>query len=154
MLRIAALSASLAMSVLTQSHAVAGVSVPRAAAQPATPTQTASVQPRLEMAAPVVLGSWQGKARGHLAGSAGRAARTGGSAAALGGVLGSVLTLLRPAGRNQKAGVSYPLNRTVSLGLGYQFATSEDLDLEVAETGALGGDYNSHRVLVRARWQF
>jgi hypothetical protein len=52
------------------------------------------------------------------------------------------------------AALHYPISSTVSFGLGYRYMTSEDVALEVTESGALAPDYNNHSVLVRAHWRF
>lgn len=51
-------------------------------------------------------------------------------------------------------GISLPVNARMSFSLGYQYLTEEDLVFEVAETGSLAAGYDSHRVMVRARWRF
>jgi hypothetical protein len=54
----------------------------------------------------------------------------------------------------EKRGLAVPVTDSVSLGLGYRYLRQEDLPLEVAETGALDEGYQSHKVVLRARWQF
>jgi hypothetical protein len=47
-----------------------------------------------------------------------------------------------------------PVSARMSFGFGYEYLTEEDLAFEVAETGSMGSDYDSHRVMVRANWRF
>jgi hypothetical protein len=53
-----------------------------------------------------------------------------------------------------KPGLALPVSESVSLGLRYQYLRSEDIRLEVAETGSLDEAYSSHNLVLRARWQF
>jgi hypothetical protein len=55
---------------------------------------------------------------------------------------------------SRKPGLALPVSDSVSLGLRYQYLRQEDLRLEVAKTGSLGEDYSSHKLVLRARWQF
>jgi hypothetical protein len=57
-------------------------------------------------------------------------------------------------GSRGKPGLALPVSDSVSLGLRYQYLRQEDLRLEVAKTGSLGEDYSSHKLVLRARWQF
>jgi hypothetical protein len=57
-------------------------------------------------------------------------------------------------GSGGKPGLALPVSDSVSLGLRYQYLRQEDLRLEVAKTGALDEDYSSHKLVLRARWQF
>lgn len=57
-------------------------------------------------------------------------------------------------GAAEEARLSFPVSSRMSLGVGYSYVTSEDLAFEVAETGSLERDYDSHNVLIRAHWQF
>jgi len=52
------------------------------------------------------------------------------------------------------SGVAYPVTSTISLGLDYQVEEIEDLTANHIEMGTAGVDYTSHKVLVRAQWQF
>ena len=52
------------------------------------------------------------------------------------------------------SGVAYPVTSTISLGLDYQLEEIEDLTANHIEMGTAGVDYTSHKVLVRAQWQF
>lgn len=52
------------------------------------------------------------------------------------------------------SGVAYPITSTISLGLDYQIEEIEDLTANHIEMGTAGVDYTSHKVLVRAQWQF
>jgi hypothetical protein len=47
-----------------------------------------------------------------------------------------------------------PLTDSLSLGLAYRYVRVEDLDFKAAKTGLLAPDYQSHNVLLRARWEF
>ena len=49
---------------------------------------------------------------------------------------------------------SVPVSERVSFGFGYEYVTPEDLAFELAESGALASDYESHQVMIRARWRF
>lgn len=51
-------------------------------------------------------------------------------------------------------GVAYPVTDTISVGVGYQLEEIEDLTVDRIEMGTAGVDYTSHKVLVRAHWQF
>lgn len=51
-------------------------------------------------------------------------------------------------------GIRYAVSSTISLGLNYRRVTEEDLRFEVAETGSLEPDYDSHSFVVQARWEF
>ena len=51
-------------------------------------------------------------------------------------------------------GLAYPVTDTLSLGLDYRYLRSEDLVFKVAKTGSLDSDYQSHNVLLQARWDF
>lgn len=57
-------------------------------------------------------------------------------------------------GAVEEALLTFPVSSRMSLGLGYNYVTSEDVAFEVAETGSLSPDYDSHYVLIRAHWQF
>jgi len=52
------------------------------------------------------------------------------------------------------AGLRYAVSSTVSVGLNYRRVTEEDLSFEVAETGSLESDYDSHNFVLQARWEF
>ena len=47
-----------------------------------------------------------------------------------------------------------PLTDSLSLGLAYRYVRVEDLDFKAAKTGLLSPDYQSHNVVLRARWEF
>ena len=53
-----------------------------------------------------------------------------------------------------KPGLALPVSDSISLGLRYQYLRREDIRLEVAETGSLDEEYSSHKLVLRARWQF
>ena len=53
-----------------------------------------------------------------------------------------------------KPGLAYPVTESLSLGLRYSYQRSEDLIFNVARTGSLDDDYQSHKVLLRAQWEF
>lgn len=53
-----------------------------------------------------------------------------------------------------KSGLAYPVTDRLSLGLGYRYLRGEDLTFKVATTGSLDQDYDSHKVMLRARWKF
>jgi opacity protein-like surface antigen len=57
-------------------------------------------------------------------------------------------------GSGGKPGLALAVSDSVSLGLRYQYLRQEDLRLEVAKTGALDEGYSSHKLVLRARWQF
>lgn len=57
-------------------------------------------------------------------------------------------------GPGDRPGLSFAFNKRVSLGLSYERVTDEDMMFEVAETGSLKGDYDSHNVFLQARWEF
>ena len=50
--------------------------------------------------------------------------------------------------------LAYPVTESLSLGLRYSYQRSEDLVFKVAKTGSLQDDYQSHKVLLRAQWEF
>jgi len=50
--------------------------------------------------------------------------------------------------------VAYALTEAISLGLDYEVEEMEDLTEDFIEMGTTGVDYTSHKVVVRARWQF
>lgn len=54
----------------------------------------------------------------------------------------------------EKRGVAVPVTDSMSLGVGYRYLRSEDLHFEAAEAGSLDEGYESHKVVLRARWQF
>ena len=54
----------------------------------------------------------------------------------------------------ETTGISYPVAPSFRIGVGYRFATVENLHFEAAETGSLAPDYENHSFLVHARWQF
>jgi hypothetical protein len=54
----------------------------------------------------------------------------------------------------EKRGVAVPVTKSMSVGVGYRYLRSEDLHLEAAETGSLDEGYQSHKVVLRARWRF
>lgn len=54
----------------------------------------------------------------------------------------------------EKRGLAVPVTESVSLGVRYRYLRPEDLRLEAAETGSLDEEYSSHKVVLRARWQF
>ena len=53
-----------------------------------------------------------------------------------------------------QSGVGYPVTPTISLGVAYEHEEIEDLTAHYIEMGTAGVDYTSHKVLVRAHWQF
>jgi hypothetical protein len=53
-----------------------------------------------------------------------------------------------------KPTLAYPVTDTLSLGLDYHYLRSEDLVFKAAKAGALDSDYQSHNVLLQARWDF
>ena len=53
-----------------------------------------------------------------------------------------------------RPGLAYPVTDSLSLGLRYSYQRSEDLVFNVAKTGSLDNDYQSHNVLLRAQWEF
>lgn len=57
-------------------------------------------------------------------------------------------------GPDNRTGLTYAVNKRVSLGLSYERVTDESMMFEVAETGSLRGDYKSHNVFLQARWEF
>jgi hypothetical protein len=54
----------------------------------------------------------------------------------------------------QKPGLAVPVSDSVSLGLRYRYLRREDFRRVVAESVSLDDGYSSHKVVVRARWQF
>lgn len=52
------------------------------------------------------------------------------------------------------SGVGYAVTTTISLGVAYELEEIEDLTAQHIEMGTAGVDYTSHKVLVRANWQF
>jgi hypothetical protein len=50
--------------------------------------------------------------------------------------------------------LDYPVTDRLSLGLRYSYQRGEDLVFKVAKTGSLNDTYQSHRVLLRAQWEF
>lgn len=55
---------------------------------------------------------------------------------------------------SENGGIRYSVNSRVSLGLNYRRLTEEDLKFEVAETGSLESGYDSHSLVLQARWEF
>jgi hypothetical protein len=53
-----------------------------------------------------------------------------------------------------ESGVAYSVSDAISLGLAYELEEIEDLTAQHIEMGTAGVDYTSHKVLVRANWQF
>lgn len=53
-----------------------------------------------------------------------------------------------------QSGIGYPVTQTISLGVAYEHEEIEDLTAQHIEMGTAGVDYTSHKVLVRANWQF
>ena len=53
-----------------------------------------------------------------------------------------------------QSGIGYPVTPTISLGVAYVHEEIEDLTAHHIEMGTAGVDYTSHKVLVRANWQF
>ncbi|MGI9487952.1 MAG: hypothetical protein ACR2RF_19120 [Geminicoccaceae bacterium] len=53
-----------------------------------------------------------------------------------------------------QSGVGYPVTPTIFLGVAYVHEEIEDLTAQHIEMGTAGVDYSSHKVLVRAHWQF
>lgn len=53
-----------------------------------------------------------------------------------------------------QSGIGYPVTQTISLGVAYAHEQIEDLTAQYIEMGTAGVDYTSHKVLVRANWQF
>jgi hypothetical protein len=62
-----------------------------------------------------------------------------------------MLGLFGPGG---KPGLALPVSDSVSLGLRYQYLRREDIRLEAAKAGSLDEGYSSHKLVLRARWQF
>jgi hypothetical protein len=56
--------------------------------------------------------------------------------------------------RGSRPALAYPVTEWLSLGLRYTFQRGEDLNFKAAKTGSLHDDYASHRVLLRAQWEF
>jgi hypothetical protein len=54
----------------------------------------------------------------------------------------------------QKPGLALPVSDSVSLGLRYQYLRREDFRRVVAESVSLDDGYSSHKLVLRARWQF
>jgi hypothetical protein len=50
--------------------------------------------------------------------------------------------------------VAYPITTTISVEFDYQLEEIEELTAQHIEMGTAGVDYTSHKVLVRAHWQF
>jgi opacity protein-like surface antigen len=50
--------------------------------------------------------------------------------------------------------LAYPVNASLTLGLGYRYVKGEDLVFRTVDPGSLSPDYDSHNVLLRARWRF
>ncbi len=50
--------------------------------------------------------------------------------------------------------IGYPVTDTISFGVAYEHEEIEDLTAQHIEMGTAGVDYTSHKVLVRANWQF
>jgi len=50
--------------------------------------------------------------------------------------------------------LAYPVNASLTLGLGYRYVKGEDLVFTTVDPGSLSPDYDSHNVLLRARWRF
>jgi hypothetical protein len=50
--------------------------------------------------------------------------------------------------------LAYPVNASLTLGLGYRYVKGEDLVVRTVDPGSLSPDYDSHNVLLRARWRF
>jgi hypothetical protein len=57
-------------------------------------------------------------------------------------------------GSSGKPGLALPVSDSVSLGLRYQYLRREDIRLEAAKAGSLDEGYSSHKLVLRARWQF
>jgi hypothetical protein len=55
---------------------------------------------------------------------------------------------------NGKPGLAVPVSDSVSLGLRYQYLRRDDIRVEVAKPGSLDEGYSSHKLVLRARWQF
>jgi hypothetical protein len=53
-----------------------------------------------------------------------------------------------------KPGLALPVSETVSLGLRYQYLRPEDIRRGMAETASLDDGYDSHNLVLRARWRF
>lgn len=53
-----------------------------------------------------------------------------------------------------QSGVDYAVTPSISLGVTYVHEEIEDLTADLIEMGTAGVDYTSHKVLVRAEWQF
>jgi hypothetical protein len=57
-------------------------------------------------------------------------------------------------GSSGKPGLALPVSDSVSLGLRYQYLRREDIRLEAVKAGSLDEGYSSHKLVLRARWQF
>lgn len=64
-----------------------------------------------------------------------------------GGILGMLAD-------GREGALAVPISRDVSFGFGYEYVTPEDLAFELAATGSLTADYESHEVMIRAAWRF
>jgi hypothetical protein len=53
-----------------------------------------------------------------------------------------------------KPGLALPVSESVSLGLRYQYLRRDDIRRAMAEIAPLDEEYSSHKLVLRARWQF
>jgi hypothetical protein len=56
--------------------------------------------------------------------------------------------------KGSRPSLAYSVTDKMSLGLRYSFQRNEDVDLAAAKAGALDDDYQNHKLMVSARWEF